>query len=249
MRILYILIFILSSNIFAYSDEFGDLIPQDDEIFPEEVQILETSQHQSFQESVINLLKDHTNHQDAKFEIRYDSDFRVNYIQNRIKNLTKIEILNLNPKTNNFKLRVHLGGQEKYDLNGRYISFLEVPVARRVIRNGEILKKDDIMKVKTKVTNINHNIVLSEEQLLGMEARNIISNGRYFRVTDIKKRPIILMQDVVTMVYSVNNLTVKTMGIAMEEGAEGDKIKIKNEKTGREIYAKIIDKDHVHVAQ
>ena len=239
----------------AYTDDFGDLMVPEEEIIKnhDEVQVIETSYHQSLDEEIINLIKSEIHQQEVKVEIRYESEFRANYIKDRIRNVTDISLEKLNPKTNSFKIHVVLNKneieKEKYEINGRYIPFLEIPVARRLIKNGEVLKSEDITKIKTKTTNIGHNIVLSEEKLVGMEAKNVISSGRYFKQADVRKPPVVFINDVITIEYRSNNLTVKTIGIAMEEGALGDRIKIKNEKTGSEIYAKIIDKNSVQVAK
>jgi flagella basal body P-ring formation protein FlgA len=258
MNLLTILLaLLLSSPILAtqgsYTDDFGDLVAPEEDLMnkPDEVQVIETSYHKSLDEEVVNLIKAEIKQQDVRVEIRYESDFRVNYIKDRIKNVIDISMVKLNPKTNSFKIQVLLNKneieKEKYEINGRYAPFLEVPVARRLIKNGEVLKSEDITKIKTKTTNIAHNIVLSEEKLVGMEVKNVISSGRYFKQTDVRRPPVVFVNDVITMVYQSDNLTVKTIGIAMEEGAIGDRIRVKNEKTGSEINAKIIDKNSVQV--
>jgi flagella basal body P-ring formation protein FlgA len=252
-----ILIFLINSPIFGskntYTDDFGDLMVPEEELMknPDEVQIIETSYHKSLDEEVMNLIRSEMHQADVKIELRYESDFRANYIKDKIKNVTDISLVKLNPKTNSFKIHVVLNKnemeKEKYEINGRYVPFLEVPVARRLIKNGDVLKSEDITKIKTKTTNIAHNIVLSEEKLVGMEAKNVISSGRYFKQTDVRKPPVVFVNDVITMIYHNDNLTVKTIGVAMEEGAVGDRIKMKNEKTGSELYAKIIDKNTVQL--
>ena len=255
MKILILILTLLFSNyIHAFNDESVELGYPDDlmlEGSQPEIQTLDISLYKSLDDEIIRLVKEELSQKEANVDLRYESDFRAKYIQENIETLRDISLLKLNPKNHTFKVKVTLNkkdqGKSSYEINGRYASFLEIPISKRVIRHGDIVKSEDITKIRTKTSNISSNIILSEEQLVGMEAKNVISSGRYFKRSDIRKSPVIFAKNIVTMKYISGHLSVKTTGIALEEGSVGDTIKVKNEKSGNEIYAKIIEKDVVAV--
>lgn len=199
---------------------------------------------------ITELLKAKTNQNNLDFEIRYDSIYKAQQIKLSNSNNFSINLVKFNPKTQIFTAEISLlDKNNKILIAGRYSPYMHIPIAKKVIAAGNKISEEDVIYLKTKVTNLSKNIIVSADELIGMQSKNTISIGKTFNKDDIHKPWLIFKDQSVDLTYSSANLTIKTIGIALESGSVGDFIKIKNEKSSNIVIAKIINEKTVMVEE
>jgi flagella basal body P-ring formation protein FlgA len=80
-----------------------------------------------------------------------------------------------------------------------------------------------------------------------MQARQYIKPGSMFRSSDLVSPAVIKVNDPVNIIFSSGAINLKTVGIAMGNGAVGDMIKVKNESSGAVLLGQIVNKNTVQV--
>jgi flagellar basal body P-ring formation protein FlgA len=124
-------------------------------------------------------------------------------------------------------------------LNGRYDELVELPVLKDRMRGGEIIAADDIVMRRVPAAQLRSNAVLSVEDLVGKSPRRSIADSRVIRQDELILPPVIRKGEMVTMAYMTPNMQIKTVGEALDEGAEGDVIRIRNSSSLNAVKAKI----------
>lgn len=118
----------------------------------------------------------------------------------------------------------------------RIITIVPVVVAQNSISKGTRLDETNIRTEYKDISSIRGAIIDEETLVLGTHAIRTISAG-----TAITERNIcfICKKQQMTIIAQSDNFMIKTTGIALENGAIGDQIRVKNVKSGRIIRARV----------
>lgn len=135
------------------------------------------------------------------------------------------------------------------NINGKFASFLEVPTVNRVVRSGEAITGDMLEQIRIKSNLLKKDVVVDRNYLQGKHARTAITMHKPILKTQVENPPVIFKDDIVTLLFHKEKLELKTVAIALEKGGVGDKIKVKNEKSGIIIYGRIQNKNIVVVSE
>lgn len=201
-----------------------------------------------FDSTIENILKEQLNNEYLYFETKYDSPIKLNKIYQNEKEIESINLTFFSPVTKSFKVSISLPNSELIEIFGKYDTYYKVPVASRYIKSNEIITPGDITYIDVKKLKNTDNIAMRQENIIDMQIKKSVLANHYFKISDLKRPPVIKENDPVTIVYKSNNITLKTIGLAESAGAIGDKIKVKNDKTGIIVYGEIIDKNIVQVS-
>lgn len=125
-------------------------------------------------------------------------------------------------------------------LEGRYREMVSVPVLRKRVRHGETIDEIDIIEVSLAENRLREDTVLDKAQLIGMSPKRAISENRPIRRSEIDQPPVIHEGDNVTMQFRGPSLLIKTTGRALNAGAAGDRIRVRNDESHTVIQAKIL---------
>lgn len=198
---------------------------------------------------VIGFLTEQFDDQNLNFEISYDSTYKLKKILNSKSRIKSIEYPYFSKRTRGMKILVIFEDDDKVDLYGKFTKFYNIPTATRNIRNGDIVSESDFKLMR--FTNINHEdpVLLDPHKIIGKKTKSNISIGKFFYERDLKNPPVIKEGDVITMQYVHGSIILKTVGIALSTGAVGDKIRVKNEKSGIVVFGEILDKNLVIVGE
>lgn len=162
-----------------------------------------------------------------------------------------IENVNYQDRTGRFTAMVSAGEgahtTDKLRLTGRAYRVAEVPVlANRVLR-GDIIKSTDVKWVRMRADRVQADILLHMDDLIGMTPKRGIRAGAAIRVTDVQRPQLVKKNDLVTIVHHVPNMILTAQGKALQNGADGDIIQIKNAQSTQVIEAEIIGPGRVAV--
>lgn len=138
--------------------------------------------------------------------------------------------------------------KETIDLSGRFEVLIEVPVLSQRLHKGDVIEATDIEWISMPEHRLRKDTILSEEALIGFTPRRIISENRPVRAVDIEKPRLMQKGDSVQLSFRTPAMEIRTLGIAMEEGAKGDTIRIRNSDSQVVVQAVITGKGVAEVA-
>lgn len=128
----------------------------------------------------------------------------------------------------------------RVSVKGRVHAVVEMPVPQRHIRPGEVIKASDIGWRKVRARQSTYNTIGSVEALIDHTARRPLIAGRLVRRTDVRPRELVRKSDFVTVHFRSAAMSLTTRGLALEAGARGDVIRIRNPRSKKIIEGKVV---------
>lgn len=138
----------------------------------------------------------------------------------------------------------HIG---RLTMAGRYDEMVEVPTVKFRLKSGDIIREQDIEWQKMPASRIDRGTVREAELLVGKSPLRGITAGRAIQQDEIEHPPIVLRRAPVHMQYNTESITISAIGTAMQDGAMGQKIKVRNDDSGVIIDARVVDRGRVEV--
>ncbi len=124
----------------------------------------------------------------------------------------------------------------------------EMVVAQRSVRRGHRLSAGDLTLAPRDARRIRGDFYRDPERLIGQEARRGLREGQPVTGNDVQPPMLVQRGDRVDIVAGGNNsLRISGGGRALERGREGDRIRVENLDSGREIQAQVVDEGRVRV--
>lgn len=125
-------------------------------------------------------------------------------------------------------------------LKGTYDEMVEVPVLTRRVRRDEIITASDVKLHNVEASRIRNDAAMKIEQIVGQTPRRTISPNRSIRLAELAKPSVVHKNDQITLQFKSGTMEIRTIGEAMQEGAEGDIIRIRNKDSHQPVQARIL---------
>ena len=158
-----------------------------------------------------------------------------------------LQSLTSDKKNHSFTAKVAEAGASNLTIEGRYEEYVQVPVLKTNIQHGDIITREDITSERVSVQKIKRSTIKDAEDLLGKSPRFNITALRPITEEDVVSPRVIKKGDQVTLDYDSGSVIIQTSGVAMEHGAIGDLIKVKNARSEVIIQGVVESKSIVHV--
>lgn len=126
-------------------------------------------------------------------------------------------------------------------------SFNEVLIASRSVARGEILREGDFERARLNIRSVPARAAVDEADVLGFEAKRSITAGRIIQSEDLKLPNLIQAGKQITLKYEKGRLVATVLVVALESGAAGDYIRVRNEDSKKIITAKVVSEGLVEV--
>ncbi len=126
---------------------------------------------------------------------------------------------------------------------GQIQKVVRVPVLRAPLKNGDIIGNTDINWIEMGENTIQHDIILSKDELIGMTPRRMAKSGKPLRSNELAPPELVGRGDMITILYEDGPLALSAKGKALQPGGKGDLIRIVNIASNRSIQG-IISGDH-----
>ena len=139
------------------------------------------------------------------------------------------------------------GANKLIRIRGRLFLTREVPVLNRRLLPGEVIKSKDIKWIKVRASRLQSNIILSELDLIGRTPRRGIRSGHPIQTSAVQRPILVAKRSLVTIVLRTPNMFLTATGKALENGADGDVIKISNSQSKTVIEAEVVAAGRVSV--
>lgn len=122
-----------------------------------------------------------------------------------------------------------------------------MPVATKPLKKGEVVKAEDVKLERINGTAAGRDSIEQIGDLVGRSLVKDVGQGEMFRAGAVVVPPVIASGSRVTMIYRQGRLQATAIGTALETGAEGQEIKVRNESSGKVIEARVVEKGIVEV--
>lgn len=157
--------------------------------------------------------------------------------------------LSFDRQSGRFNAVIVAGGEGGYrqPVNGRVHDTAPVPVLRRSIAPGDVIRKDDIEVIRARENRIGRDVVTDPAKLVGMTPRQRLRAGEPIRDNDTRPPVLVARNSTVTIVLQTSYLTLTAQGKAIEDGAKGDTIRVTNSQSKKTIEAVVSGPDFVIV--
>jgi len=121
-------------------------------------------------------------------------------------------------------------------------------VLERPVLNKAILSEEDITLELKPLSRLPQDVILNKESAIGKQVRMSLKAGTVLRYSHIQRPVIIKRNQIVYIVARGHNFIVKAKGIALQDGREGGRIKVKNLSSKKVLWGKVISSEEVEVS-
>lgn len=125
----------------------------------------------------------------------------------------------------------------------------ELPVLARRVNAGETITQADVAMREIRRSQINGSVAEQPDQLIGMVARRPVRAEQPVRLGDIEPPMMIKKGGAVTMIYRSPGLLLKALGRAVEDGAQGQAVRVLNLKSKSIVVAVVTGPNTVSVSR
>jgi flagella basal body P-ring formation protein FlgA len=123
----------------------------------------------------------------------------------------------------------------------------DVVVLKHTMRRYQRITAEDIQLVEMSLADIPKNAITSDQEILDKRITKSLLSGTVLRTDIVELPPLIKRGDIVTIKAVSGALLVTTLGKAKGNGHQGERIKIVNVDTQKELYGYVVDAKTVKV--
>ena len=138
-------------------------------------------------------------------------------------------------------------GTERVQVTGSIYEELEVPVLARRVHRGETIRSSDLEFVKMRRDTVAANAIVEAEAIVGRTPRRLLSLGKPLRVSDLQMPFLVERGKLVTLVLRNPRMLITAQGRVMENGAEGDVVRVVNTRSRTTIQGIVVGPNRVMV--
>ena len=122
----------------------------------------------------------------------------------------------------------------------------DVWIAQQVIQRGATLGEAKLVKKKTDVINLRDNIWIGKPDD-SLQLVTTLSAGTVLQERHLRRTPAIFRNQTVDAVLSHKALVIRLRVLALEDGAPGDIIRLRNTSSSKELRGTVINSRQVKV--
>jgi flagella basal body P-ring formation protein FlgA len=126
---------------------------------------------------------------------------------------------------------------QEYVYSGQAVESIEVVMPRVNIDRDRTIIAQDLQLTKIPKTRANASWLANVSDVVGMAARRPLAAGRAIRADDIERPKIIRKNTLVSIVYQVPGLYLRTQGTALSDAAKGEQVSVRNNQSKRILNA------------
>lgn len=139
------------------------------------------------------------------------------------------------------------GETKEVTVQARVEEFKRMPVAARSIPRGEVIEPQDVVMARLNVAALPRDVSEDSTKIIGLQVSEDIPPGEVFRARSLDIPIIVKTGQRVTIMVRSRLLEVTAAGEALEDGAQGQIIKVRNLDSKRTVVGTVIDSGLVEV--
>jgi flagella basal body P-ring formation protein FlgA len=130
---------------------------------------------------------------------------------------------------------------------GTYGALVDVPVLTRQFNHSDVIEASDIRMQSIPERLLHKDTITDSKQIIGQAPRVGISANRPIRLSEVTAPMVVKRGDLVEMRFATPYIEIKATGIALEDGAPGEWIRIKNQKSQHAVSGRVVSAGRVMV--
>ncbi len=116
-------------------------------------------------------------------------------------------------------------------VSGRAHRMIALPVPKRPVSKGEILRADDLEVVRLKMDQAPADVAIEPGALVGKAAVRGLRAGHPVYTRDVERPVLVTKDSLVTLVLQASHMRLTARGKALDAGSQGDVIRVVNEQS------------------
>lgn len=129
---------------------------------------------------------------------------------------------------------------KRFRLTGRIYKVADVPVLVRHIAADEVITEKDIQWERVRSDRISRETAMNLSDLVGMAPKRGLRPGSPIRMSEIAAPLVVPKNSIVTIIFQHPFMTLTAQGRAIQSGAVGDVIRVKNVQSNKIVDAEVI---------
>jgi flagella basal body P-ring formation protein FlgA len=180
----------------------------------------------------------------GKLRIRFSGPEPVLYVPSHAEPSVSVASLDLDPLTGQFRAKLRAPAGDTHfapiTLVGRAYPVTQLPVPSRTLSMGEVISARDLTWTEVPTERLAQNVITQMDDLVGLAPRRDLREATPILSGDVKKPIVVQKNTVVAMVVRAPGMTLTAQGRALEDGIQGQSIRVLNTQTKRTIQASVM---------
>jgi flagellar basal body P-ring formation protein FlgA len=146
-------------------------------------------------------------------------------------------------------IHFYVDGREIRNLrvSGKVELHRDVVHTARPMKRNEVISESDIQLVRANIAAHPDRYAIQRDQVVGKKLLSSIGPNEPIRLRDLEHPPLIKRGDPVTIFFQQEGVRLSTKGEAKGDGGEGDRIRIRNIDSKKNILCRVVDSQTVEV--
>ena len=159
------------------------------------------------------------------------------------------EIRSPRPNASNGSIKTSCLGEKPWSLYIPYTLdiYRDVIVTSEHLSKGQIIRAQDVEIQRRNITSLKRAFFSDAHDIIGKVATRKISPGAVIHEHLTRFPQIVTKGDHVTVIAKTSGFEVSTMGVALNNGAKGEQVRVRNLKSNKVVPATVVGPKRLHV--
>lgn len=126
-------------------------------------------------------------------------------------------------------------------------SFGPVVVARQPVARGALLRSEDLRVEERRLDELPTTVVTALDEAVGKEARVALAAGKPVTQQAVSSAALVKRGDVVRVTIEKGGMLLSVAGQALDTAGVGERVRVLNDTSKRELVGRVVDHGTVHV--
>jgi flagella basal body P-ring formation protein FlgA len=162
-----------------------------------------------------------------------------------------VEDVAYEPRTGRFTAIVAVPARDpratRTRVTDRLVKITEVPVLNRRMLRNEVITKGDIKWIKVRADRLRRGTITDSNKLIGMAVKRGAKAGLPLQAGTIQRPILVAKGSLVTIILKAPKMILTAQGKALDNGADGDTVRITNTQSKKVIEAEVTGMGRVAV--
>jgi flagella basal body P-ring formation protein FlgA len=133
-------------------------------------------------------------------------------------------------------------------VGGRVEEMVEAPVPLTRVLAETVLRAEDLRIARIRAALLPSEAAMSVDQLVGMQVKRPVPAGQPLRLADLSRPALVQRGAIVQIELDAYGLTVTGQAVALDAGAEGERIRVQNANSKAYMFADVVGPGKVKIA-
>lgn len=181
------------------------------------------------------------------FQVKFDNPNLTLYVATDDVDKVTLENLVWDRRSERFQATGYLGEDSSNDikLSGRALSVTEIPVLKKVVHEQSIIQENDIHWVKVPNKQLQRDVVMRTESIIGMTPKRTIRVNAPVPVKDLQLPIAVKKNSLVTLRLKTKQMTLTMKGRALENKPIGQPVRVVNVNSHKTVTGIVTGPDMV----